>query len=139
MAKVGSLDLVKFDTITVNVGDAFDGATFTAPVNGIYLFMFNAFAFQNVSAGVVVANYRVNTRLQINGKDVDGLSVYVTVEPTKIPNYTSQDHGGQHNVVVLNKGDTVTMVSANDLYNPPNNNASSFVHFTGVLLDQTLF
>ena len=60
VARRGYLQLLKFDVIATNVGGAFDGTKFIAPVNGAYQFMFNALAFQNISGGAVISNFRIN-------------------------------------------------------------------------------
>ena len=137
VAKAGVYQPVTLNSIETNVGGGFDGTTFTAPVNGIYQFIFHGFSKLEVSGKKIESDMKLSTFLQIYGKNNSGSFAFETVNPKQLisQNTVINTNGGIHQIVALNKSDVVTLTANYDLFST---STVALVQFTGMLLHQTL-
>jgi len=91
-----------FDKITTNLGGAYDGrsGTFTAPVNGVYVFSLTIRLY-----GLSSQTYQGTFQLMVNG------AVQLSLYPDTHSQSNTFSSASGTAVLTLNKGDTVHVVS----------------------------
>ena len=82
--KVSSMDSLTFDVVYLNMGSAFNGkaGTFTAPINGVYQFIFKGTTSKKVSSAVI-ALFRNSDSLTYTKPSADSNVIVATLKLTK--------------------------------------------------------